>query len=460
MGLNLSKGLTYFGSLVTQLSTLILIVVVVRESSTEAVATLAIVDGILLFLPFFLSFMSERSAVSIYYEQNKRKGLEAFALGSSIVLITSIFIAALGLTAKLFIAESHYHQISLFLIVLFAASGSAIFNIQVQKQLVTENYKSLAIFQGARGVLLLIVAYIFSRLTDDMVVVYLLALGVSTYMASSIHLGRAICMWEFETFVSHIGLIIRMGKVSLVVLFFGFLLANAGRYALGASGEIGGLAKLLVYTKTYMLVLAFLVPYSNFLKPKIMKEYSIDRSVITSYWGALLAVSFFAGMAVITTLSVVLKLWGEQEAIEVQYVEFSLLLGSGVFMAVLGASVDIYFDHSVHLKNKLIIYGIPLFGLFILLLYLHPDTNFLLVAVLLFITNSSILLLALSLAFGWRTAIYAYGQSIMVCGAFVVWGLLCSWVATDLLDATTFSVLSVLVGGILAGCAARVVLSN
>jgi hypothetical protein len=460
MGSNSSKSLVYFGSLASQLSTLCLLVVVVREASTEAVAMLAIVDGILLFLPFFLSIMCERSAVSIFYEQNKVKGLEAFALGSGIVLIMSLFISAIVLTAKLFIAQDHYHYISLFLFILFSASGSAIFNIQVQKYLVTENYQSLAISQVMRGVLLLLVAYITSRLTDNMVLVYVLSLGVSSYITSSIHLVRAIHMWELKIFISHIGLIIRMGQVSLLVLFFGFLLANLGRYALGASGDVSGLAKLLIYTKTSMLVLSFVAPYSNFLKPKIMSEYSIDRSVITSYWTSLLAVCLFIGMAVITTLNVILKLWGEQEALEVQYSEFSLLLGSGVLMALLGAAVDIFYDHSLYLKNKLLVYGIPLVGLFFLLLYWYPDIDFLLVVVALFITHSSILLMALSLAFGWWVAIYAFGQSIMVCGAFVIWGLMCNWVATDLLDADTFSVLSVTIGCALMACAARVILSK
>ena len=427
---SLLKICVYFGSFVSQLSTFLLLLLVVRDASIPEIAILAIVDGVLLFLPFFFSMMSERTSIAIWYEDSRDKGSEVFATGTVLVLLSSAISAVAVFLIGLSISMPHQEAA---MCAIFAASGSAIFNIQLQKELISEAYFSVVILQVVRGILVILLPFIMFPLTADVIFVYTVAIGLSCYIAAMHKILRALRGWHFSSFGRHFTVLYRMGKVSLVVLLFGFLLANLGRYALGLSGNDEALAKLLIYTKTSMIVLSALTPLANFLKPKIMQEYSESRTIITTYWNTLILASLFSALVAITFFDRLLWLWGDNFS-EGGYIEFSLLLAGSLIMWLLGAGVDIFFDHSNYLKRKLFIYGFPLTILIAVLFAWNHGLNLFFVIISVTSTQAFILLLALFRAFPTSVASSAYIRATIMCTVVLIYGISFDWLSRLTLD--------------------------
>ena len=122
----------YIGAMVSQVVLYLIYVIVVRRMIIKEIAILAIIDGIILFLPFLLTLVSERTSVISYYDKGAKFGLHLFNISKSLTIINTICVILVWLPVQ-WLVNKEYLILSIIIIITAASTG--LFNIQFQKYL-------------------------------------------------------------------------------------------------------------------------------------------------------------------------------------------------------------------------------------------------------------------------------------------------------------------------------------
>lgn len=437
----------YLGSFISQFSMFLVLIVVVRNSTIEDIATLAIVDGVLLVLPFFLTLVSERSAVIAYYEKTDKTGLKIFA--TSFILVLSLTIVSLLLWApSRWIASESVSTLGFFIIMAGAANG--LYNIQIQRHIVLENYLNLTKMQIKRGVAIVLFGILFQFLDYNSVHLYPLAIFCGSFIAVSNTIFATFrgWKWKYGLIKSHIKYILRMCMVALLVLFLGYIMNNLGRLTLEINNKSLDLALLLIYLKNTLLVTVALTPVATFFKPHVLKEYTSSRSRLPSHWFQALAFAFFISIGAIAAFNFLWSIWGLVEN-EPDHVSFAVCIIGAVSMWLTSSIVDLYYEHSNLLNKKIVIYSVPISILTIILFLAGQHITYKEIILVVTITQFGILTLGIFIAFPIANFVKQYFLLIAAIISILTLGFLFNHLAIVLSQAifATISIFLVLLSG-------------
>ncbi|MEZ5757436.1 MAG: hypothetical protein R3D86_04375 [Emcibacteraceae bacterium] len=435
-----SKFGLYLGSFIAQFPSLILLLFIVRNSSVEDIAQLAIIDGIILFLPFFLTLASERSSVIAFYEKSSYSGLNLFASGVVIVIISSLSILILSILVQWVSGNLQLFWLSLMVIAACASTG--LYNIQIQRNLVLENYSALTKTQFKRGIGIIICALIFINIDFNSVLIYPLSLFIGSIFAVYDSLPESLENWKVKSLRVHIKYLYRMSRVALIVIFLSYILANIGRLSLEYYDKTQDLAILLIYIKNSLLTTVVMMPFATFLKPKILKEYKQSRKRLPASWVQILFFSTFVSVGAISFFNVLWSAWGLAE-IKPDYFSFSICLAGSTALWLMSSSIDLYFDHSNLLSKKIMIYSLPIFSLIVLFLIFGSLFNYRSVIVAISVGQFSILTLGIFLAFNFSQIIKQYLFLVSVLGSILVFGKIFERLSTSYSESIYFHAASI-----------------
>jgi hypothetical protein len=394
----------YIGAMVSQVVLYLIYVIVVRRMIIKEIAILAIIDGIILFLPFLLTLVSERTSVISYYDKGAKFGLHLFNISKSLTIINTICVILVWLPVQ-WLVNKEYLILSIIIIITAASTG--LFNIQFQKYIVLKNYKDLVKMQTYRGVAILVIAFLMMYSGFSNINVLLI----------SIVGGNLISLKKHQYFRRSInknllGYIIKMSVVPIIMVLLGYILVNAGRVSLALNNNDYSLALLLIYIKSSLIILLAITPFSNYLKPLILEEYKKNRYSIPVYWKQLFSFGFLSSLGGIFALSILWIIWGNEHG-EPNYFIFSICIGGAFSMWLLTSIVDLYYDHPKYLYKKIIIFLIPVSVYILLLIVLSSEIDYTTIIYLLSFTQFLIFSLALFMAFSFNKVYKVYFMYIM-----------------------------------------------
>ena len=427
---------------------LLILLLVVRDAPVKSIALLAIVDGILLFLPFFLTMVSERAAIIAFYERSPTRGYRLFATGYIIVFSLTVLSAIIWLPIQAFINEDY---IFLSFLVIIAAAGNGLFNIQLQRYIVQENFTGLATSQAKRGVVVIFVGLTLQYLDVDAAYTYPATIFFGSLVAISGSMKATLSYWEPRHLKLQIKYLFKICYIALIILFFGFVIANAGRFFLEINSKEQDLAILLLYLKTALLTTVAMTPFATFLKPLILKEFRKTRNRIPKGWHQLIYFSFFVSVGTISSFNVLWAVWGVDE-LKPDYFSFAICLVGSTTMWLMSSIIELYFEQSSYIKKKIIVFGLPSAFLVLGLFLMDTSVNYEVVLAMVSISQFFILSLGLFTAFKFREFYKEYFSMLLSLGLILLIGywmnsIAASYAGTILFNITTAGT-TALCGGI------------
>lgn len=405
-----------FGSFFSQGINYLVLLILIRFMTEEEIAVWSLIDGLLLFLPFGLSFVSERSSLIAFYEKGATIGKKFFKLSNTLTI--TITLAALLLWVPIqYHLQSQYLTLSI--LILISGMSTALSNIRLQKYLVLENYSEIFKMHLLRGSGIAITACIFIIFKLKTIYIIPLALMVGNFISI-----KKIKLGTFNFKSQDLLFILKMSAVPIILIFMAYLLQNTSRLLFTFYSKKNDLIIFLIYAKNATLFSFILMPFTNFLKPLILKNYKIDRQIIPNYWKQLMLFGFFICLGAISSFSFLWRLWG----ISISYPDhmiFSVLI-SGTFVSWFFSSIiELYYEHSSHIYKKLIIYSLPLSFFVLTLVIFGSRVNFSNAIIIMFITQFLIFLVSLNLAFSFKVYRKILFSIIVAIASLLFFGYFC-----------------------------------
>ena len=294
-----------------------------RKMNTREIASWTLIDGVLMFLPFITTLVSERSSIISYYDQGPEKGLKYFKVSSALTAIISIILILIWSPIQLYL-DSKYIFTSLITILTGMLIG--LYNIQFQKNLILEKYSKVFKMHVYRcfGILFSVIILVHLKINNLHIIPIALMVG-------SLISVRIFRIFEFDFDLNEIKFLIKMSFTPLILIIIAYLLTNLSRLFLSFHGKEEDLVILLIYVKSGALISFVLMPYANFLKPQILKEYKKNRIFIPFYWKNLATFGLFISISGISSFGILWNIWG-LELVSPDFFIFSILI-AGVYIS-------------------------------------------------------------------------------------------------------------------------------
>lgn len=355
------KIFVYVGAFSSQAAVFYSVLMVVRNSNSNQIADFALIDAALLFLPFLISFMSERTAVVLCQDTSTGVNLEVFK--SSLyftVLLTPIVYLAYWLLADI---AGFLFGTSLDYYILCAALSIAVYNITIQKILIQSRYTLLAGIQICRALVVISLMWLGVRESGDMLILFLVVHIVSNFVAFAVGFmasGRShLTGFKLTAHAKDWRLFATLGLIPLSVFLAGYVVGNIGRLALKSYGLTEQLAVLLIYSKILVVMLATLMPMSMYLKPRILEFFRENINTVPREWSYLLVLATAVASAFLLNFDLIWGVWG-YEGMEPSNSIAAVLFSGGVAGWLTTTVVELKFERRSLLILKLVIFGVPM----------------------------------------------------------------------------------------------------
>ena len=423
-----NKLLVYTGAFLSQISTLLAVMMIVRYSDIEQVAQLAVIDALLLFLPFFLSFMSERTAIIIFYQKKSLLSYNSFSSSFVFCLaILPVFLILYLLFSSLlnFKFTQGYDYL-----VIISSFCIAVFNISFQSYLINEDYKGLAKCQIIRGSVFLLMIGVAFYYKIDSISALLSAYIFSCLISSSTKILEFINCASFSSIRKQSFIFLKLGYIPLSVLFLGFIISNGGRLLLESYNLKEDLAILLVYSKSLLILLSVLMPLSSYFKPKILGLYSKSRLEFPPIWSYLLIFASIVSFLFLINFKYLWMAWGLEDS-SFSLFTVSLMICGGIASWLTTSVVELYYEESKLAKLKVIIYLIPV--AFMLFIFYFWGESLNLIGVISAMVFAEVSLLIVSIFISYRmTALVPLSQYFIASLIIIICGLVVDFILMNI----------------------------
>ena len=301
------KIIIYFGSFFSQISTFIITILIVRSSSLKNISEIAILDGFLLFLPFIISLMSERTTIIIFYRDKEESSEKIFS--SSLVFTTILFLLSYIVYILIDLYSNYKINSTHMSMLILACYSISVYNICFQNLILQRNYLRLAIIQLSKGSLMLSLACLQLYLGVNTIKTLLLSYLLSNLVSTAYVTLNYIKNFSADCFFSHVKTFLRLGYIPILVVVFSYIISNAGRFVLESNEYREDLAFLLVYSKSLIILMSLFMPLSNYLKPKFLELYDNNRNDFPLIWKSLLYFTVITSLLLLVIFKILWVLW-------------------------------------------------------------------------------------------------------------------------------------------------------